>query len=871
MPGRRPTVYEGIARATRRAASGGRPETIPQQQLTGLYIGIVMDDFDEQRLGQIWVYIPGISARRFSRSQAVPSYGGTVPDRDNDEAQLRWNQSLRMGWIQCVPLFPFFGGDDYRVKRSPGGDFRNAGNGDVVSYGFWSQPRNGDEVAVMFADGDPQKGFWVGCVPKFNRNFMVPGSPGRPPDDLDESPDPSDDENANPVIHKLTKQLKDEAPRDPPSLVPALEKARRVTNDPKNPVERELINVLVSPQFALNTQAAGLLCDVLRGAGNSSSRRESPSYVLGMKSAGWNFDSEKGNLNTASGSRTRFQDQVSTYGDINTTGHQLTFDDHPDFQGVRLRTSAGSQLYFHDTCDEPLIYISTAKGNVWIEMSDDGQIKVFGEDSLSVHARKDINFTADRDINLDAQRDLKIQVRRDTEFKFKGETHIEMGKNDLSPQGLNYEGGNWGTGAPQNTFIQNYGNIDWTVNQQFDLTVLGGWDVKITADASIQALASINLLAGASLNIGAASIGLKGTAGVVAESGTSIDLKAGTNMTQEAGNQFGVRAGGNYLETAVQIHMNGPPAPSAASTSSDPTAANTAAPPTIKRTVKKYISPTEEEIKQCRDPQNTFDTLDDMIIPQHQPWPGVCEKNIGFTGFVDVSPDEEARKGAARREATEPLTKVESGGVFQGVPYGGEATGEAPQYVKIRDLEPGEINSCTTYTISDRGIDFMRRHEGFRTKAYRDADGFSIGVGHFLKVGDQITGTLNGQGISRRLTAEDLRTIRRTEGDLIISESEVDRLFGEDLTRFENAVCNTVTTEVSQGQFDAMVAFAYNVGPTNLTRMVQSSNLNSGDFTQVPSTWMKYSRCPRCSDRGRVEAVLRRRRREELEQLFASA
>ena len=156
----------GIGRASRNAATGGRQEVNPQQQLNGMYIGIVMDDFDEQRLGQLWVYVSGISARRYSLKDAVPTYGGTVPDRDNPEAQLRWDQALRNGWIQCVPIFPFFGGDDYRVQNSPGGDFRNANNGDVVSYGFWAQPRNGDEVAVLCANGDPHKAFWIGCVPK---------------------------------------------------------------------------------------------------------------------------------------------------------------------------------------------------------------------------------------------------------------------------------------------------------------------------------------------------------------------------------------------------------------------------------------------------------------------------------------------------------------------------------------------------------------------------------------------------------------------------------------------------------------------------------------------------------------------------------
>jgi lysozyme len=293
--------------------------------------------------------------------------------------------------------------------------------------------------------------------------------------------------------------------------------------------------------------------------------------------------------------------------------------------------------------------------------------------------------------------------------------------------------------------------------------------------------------------------------------------------------------------------------------------------PTIQPTIKTYLAPTADEIVNCKDPTNTFDTLSDMTVPQHQPWPEACELSIGFSGFVDISSTEETRQGAARVDALTPITKIQASGVFQGNPYATSTTGEAPTFTKIRDIEPGELNPCSSYTTSDKGIDFLQRHEGFKTKAYRDADGFSIGFGHFLTAGDQITGVLNGQDLSRPLTTEDIRTIRRTEGALVITDSEARRIFREDLVRFEQAVCDSVTIEITQGQFDGMVSFAYNVGPGNLSKMIASSGLNSGDFTAVPSSWMKYSKCPRCiGNRGRVEAVLARRRREELEQLFSA-
>src|SRR5690606_27106041 len=93
------------------------------------------------------------------------------------------------------------------------------------------------------------------------------------------------------------------------------------------------------------------------------------------------------------------------YGRVDTTGHQFVMDDHPDHQLIRLRTSFGSQILLNDSCKSPYIYISTATGNVWVELVDNGDINLFGEGNLNIHARGNMNFTADNDINFEAGND----------------------------------------------------------------------------------------------------------------------------------------------------------------------------------------------------------------------------------------------------------------------------------------------------------------------------------------------------------------------------------------------------------------------------------------------------------------------------------
>ena len=100
-------------------------------------------------------------------------------------------------------------------------------------------------------------------------------------------------------------------------------------------------------------------------------------------------------------------------------------------------------------------------------------------------------------------------------------------------------------------------------------------------------------------------------------------------------------------------------------------------------------------------------------------------------------------------------------------------------------------------TTGNGGIALIKQYEGLRLTTYKDAVGIpTIGYGH---VENPIP-----PGGTRTITAEDAEQILR-----------------EDLQRFEHDVNNMLTVEVTQNQFDALVSFAFNLGPANL----QSSTL----------------------------------------------
>lgn len=89
--------------------------------------------------------------------------------------------------------------------------------------------------------------------------------------------------------------------------------------------------------------------------------------------------------------------------------------------------------------------------------------------------------------------------------------------------------------------------------------------------------------------------------------------------------------------------------------------------------------------------------------------------------------------------------------------------------------------------LSNAGRAFLEREEGKRNSVYTDSKGFAtIGIGHLVLPGESF-GTL--------------------------SDTEVYELLNRDLVRFENAVNEAITVPISQNQFDALVSFAFNLGP----------------------------------------------------------
>jgi lysozyme len=141
--------------------------------------------------------------------------------------------------------------------------------------------------------------------------------------------------------------------------------------------------------------------------------------------------------------------------------------------------------------------------------------------------------------------------------------------------------------------------------------------------------------------------------------------------------------------------------------------------------------------------------------------------------------------------------------------------------------------------ISDSGINLIKRFEGIRYKPYRCPAGlWTVGVGHLIGDGKQLP-----DGYNKTFT-----------------EREVDELLRKDLARFERGVIMLfpVSYRFTQGAYDALVSFSFNLGLGALQRSTVRSALLRGDKTMAGESLLKY-----CRAGGKILKGLQLRRQAE--------
>jgi hypothetical protein len=479
---------------------------------------------------------------------------------------------------QVAYMSPFYGSTSNEYLGSDPDDYNNT----QKSYGMWMMPPDvGVTVVVIFIDGDPKRGFWMGCIPDENMNFMVPGIAA-----------------TQRVVEDVDADKQDRYGRVP---VAEYNKITPSNNHPEDPTQ----NLKPLHPLAQVLKDQGLIFDDARGITTSSARREAPSMVFGISTPG-PLDKRPGSKNAPWGKRehqipstpvsrlggTTF---VMDDGDDKFLRKTKSTDGPPEYASVengetdgdptllhnelfRIRTRTGHQILFHNT--EDLIYITNARGTSWIELTSDGKIDIYAKDSISVHTENDLNFYADRDINMEAGRNINLKA---TDKESVGDTTLS-GRIQIEAVGdlIKIVNGNVFTqvdGTQDNT-------VTGAVTQSFEST----WDVTTGAQTNV------TIGAGFDLNTSGAN-----------------KLTSGGNMEISAANT--TVSGGN-------INFNGPTAATAGS-------AAAATPPEPLPTID---NPTETE--------GTTITSIMARIPTTEPYPH--HENLDGTLFKPDATDREA-------------------------------------------------------------------------------------------------------------------------------------------------------------------------------------------------------------------------------------
>jgi lysozyme len=138
--------------------------------------------------------------------------------------------------------------------------------------------------------------------------------------------------------------------------------------------------------------------------------------------------------------------------------------------------------------------------------------------------------------------------------------------------------------------------------------------------------------------------------------------------------------------------------------------------------------------------------------------------------------------------------------------------------------------------ISIEGIALIKKFEGCRLESYKCAAGVpTIGYG-------------STKGVEMGMT---------------ITKEDAEQLLLKDIAEFEDFVLEASEMPLSQHQFDALVSWTFNLGPSNLNASTMLKVLNKGEYEDVPAQIKRWNKAG-----GKVlDGLIRRREAEAL--LFA--
>ena len=152
--------------------------------------------------------------------------------------------------------------------------------------------------------------------------------------------------------------------------------------------------------------------------------------------------------------------------------------------------------------------------------------------------------------------------------------------------------------------------------------------------------------------------------------------------------------------------------------------------------------------------------------------------------------------------------------------------------------------------VSQKCIEQIKKDEGVRNKPYQcPALLWTVGVGHVIDPNHA------------KVPFAERKALPIPAGwDRVLSADEIDEILRKDLNRFEAGVLRLIKVPLTQGQFDALVSFSFNVGLGNLQNSTLRMKVNRSEFEAAAEQFLVWTKAG-----GKVLPGLVKRRTHEKE------